>query len=107
MSTIKQRKDRIAQAKHRGSRLSVKTELENTRILLASEAGQLSEGQVATALKLDRITLRRMREAAIAEGMRIFDLLDRGRQLQHMREAAERAARAPVSQPAEPGEPRA
>lgn len=93
MSPLKQRADRIAQAKHRGTRRSVKTELENTLLLLAWESADLSEGQVSSMLNVDRITLRKMRTDAINEGLRLADLLDRGRQLQHMLEAAERKAR--------------
>lgn len=87
MSPDKQRKARVAQAKHRGTRRSVKTELENTMILLAWEAEQLSEGQVSSLLDIDRVSLRKMRTDAIDEGMRLADLLDRGRQLALMIEA--------------------
>lgn len=75
MSPLQQRQARLYQAAHRGSR-SIKTELENVRLLLAWEAELLSEGQVATMLGIDRVTLRLMREAAIAEGMKLAEALD-------------------------------
>lgn len=76
MSIAKQRRDRLSQHKHRKSRRSYKTELENAQILLAWEAAQLSEGQVARILDIDRVSLRMMREGAIAEGMNIAAALD-------------------------------
>ena len=72
MSTTVQRANRIAQAKGRGGR-SYKTEMENAYLLLAWEAELLSEGQVASILDLDRVTLRIMRENAIARGLQIAE----------------------------------
>jgi hypothetical protein len=89
----KRRENRIAQANHRGSTRSVKTELEDTLLILAWEAEQLSEGQVASLLGIDRVTLRRMREAAISAGLRTYELLDGGRTLRRLMEEAMARAR--------------
>lgn len=75
MTPKQQRYARIAQAKHRKSR-SIKTELENAQLLLAWEAEQLSEGQVASMLDLDRVSLRKLRADAIDAGMQIAQALD-------------------------------
>lgn len=71
----KARYNRLAQAKHRGSKRSLKTELEDAQIMLAWLNADLSEGQAARALGLDRVALRERRDAAIAEGMRLFGTL--------------------------------
>jgi len=63
----KRRLDRAYQRNHRGSKRSYVTEIENLRVLLAWEAGELSEGQAAKRLGLDRIDLRDMRIKVIAE----------------------------------------
>ena len=75
MTTNKARYNRMAQQKHRGSKRSPKTELENAHILLAWLNADLSEGQVSKALGIDRVTLRVMRDDAIANGMRLFETL--------------------------------
>lgn len=64
----KRRLDRLAQQKHRGSRRSYVTEIENLQVLLAWEAGRLSEGQAARALDVDRVTLRGMKIDAVSAG---------------------------------------
>jgi hypothetical protein len=69
------RQARLHQAKQRGSRRSYKTELENAQLLLAWEAARLSEGQMAAALGVDLLAVRKMRDAAIAEGMRLAEAL--------------------------------
>lgn len=74
MTPKQQRYARIAQAKHRKSR-STKTELENAHLLLAWEAEQLSEGQLASMLDLDRVSLRKLRADAIDAGMQIGQAL--------------------------------
>lgn len=71
----KVRYNRLAQVKHRGSKRSYKTELENAQIMLAWLNADLSEGQVVRALGMDRIALREMRDTAIAEGIRLFEKL--------------------------------
>lgn len=63
----KRRQDRLAQQRHRGSKRSYVTEIENLRVLLAWEAGHLSEGQAARILGLHRIDLRDMKFREIAE----------------------------------------
>lgn len=67
MSPLKQRAARVAQAKHRGTKASHKTEMENALLMLAWESETLSEGQVSRLLDLDRVSVRQMR----------LDLLDR------------------------------
>lgn len=57
----KRRQDRQYQAKHRGTKRSFVTEIENLKVLLAWEAGQISEGWAAKILKLDRVSLRDLR----------------------------------------------
>lgn len=64
----KRRIDRLAQQRHRGSRRSYVTEIENLKILLAWEAGELSEGQAMKAIGVDRVTARGMKCDAIREG---------------------------------------
>ena len=80
MNAKERRLARLYQGKSRGDRRSYKTELENVQILLAWEAADLSEGQVARMLDVDRVTLRQMREGAIVEGIKLADeLLGEGR----------------------------
>lgn len=75
MDALQQRKHRAYQAKHRGSGTSSKTALENTQMLMAWEAGLLSEGQVSAALSLDRVAVRIMKDDAINAGVRLAALL--------------------------------
>ncbi len=78
MSTIaKRRADRISQQKSRGGG-SIKTELENAYLMLAWEAEQLSEGQVASILGTDRLSVRLMREGAIARALQVAEGLANG-----------------------------
>jgi hypothetical protein len=71
VSALKQRTMRAYQAKHRGSKTSFKTQIENLQILLAWEAAELTEGQAARALNVCRIEAREMREKAIRAGEEI------------------------------------
>ena len=57
MSPKQQRLARLYKSKSRGDRRSYKTELENVQLLLAWEAGDLSEGQVSSILGVDRVSL--------------------------------------------------
>ena len=75
MSPKQQRLARLYQGKSRGDSRSYKTELENVQLLLAWEAGDLSEGQVATMLGVDRVSLRMMRDGAKAAGMALAEEL--------------------------------
>lgn len=75
VNAITRRKNRLYQAEHRGSRRSYKTETENLGLLLLLEAGELSEGQVSRALDIDRVTLRMMRENAMADAAKFADIL--------------------------------
>lgn len=72
---LTRRKNRLAQAEHRGSRRSYKTDAENLGLLLLWEAEVLSEGQVAKAFGIDRVTLRMMREGAMAEALKLAEAL--------------------------------
>lgn len=65
----KRRSDRLSQQKHRGSRRSYVTEIENLQVLLAWEFGELSEGQAARATKMDRVSLRQLRLKNIQAGI--------------------------------------
>lgn len=75
--TAKRRKLRLYQQKHRGGG-SLKTELENAYLMLAWEAEELSEGQVASILGTDRLSVRLMREGAIAKAMQVAEGLTNG-----------------------------
>lgn len=75
MTPVAQRKSRMAQAKHRGTKVSLKTEVENLRLLLCWEAEYLSEGQMVRLLDIDRVSIRRMRAGAIDEGMKLADAI--------------------------------
>ncbi len=75
MHLKQQRAARIAQAKHRGSAASHKTDLENVLLLLAWEAADLSEGQVSKLLDMDRVSLRQMRLDTLAQALRLAECL--------------------------------
>mgnify|MGYP001604300479 CR=1 FL=1 len=68
----KRRKDRAYQQKHRNSKRSYVTEIENLGFLLAWESGDLSEGQLAKRLGIDRVELRDMRINAITVALKAF-----------------------------------
>jgi len=68
---LQRRQGRLAQQRHRSSAVSYVTEWENTLVLLAWEAGELSEGQVSKLLGVHRIEARGMRIAAIERGREI------------------------------------
>ncbi len=67
----KRRYDRIAQLRHRNGKRSYVTEIENLKILLAWEHGDLTEGQAAKALQVDRMDARQMIWDAIEEGNKL------------------------------------
>jgi hypothetical protein len=75
VDTAIQRYNRIAQAKHRGSKRSHVTELEDALLILAWEAELLSEGQVSRLLDEDRVTLRLRREALLDRAARFAEAL--------------------------------
>lgn len=75
MDMKQRRQARIAQAKHRGTKASLKTELENLLLLLAWESEILSEGQVSKILDLDRVSIRKMRLAALDQATRLAEAL--------------------------------
>lgn len=68
-SPAKRRRDRLSQQRHRGGKHSPLTQAENASILLALEAGELTEGQAAKALGVDRVSCRLLREEAIGRGI--------------------------------------
>lgn len=70
----RRRQVRDSQARKRGS-VSWKTEYENALILLAWETGELSEGQAATALDVDRVEARRMLAVAKNKGAQLAIIL--------------------------------
>lgn len=72
---LTRRKNRLQQAAHRSSKRSYKTDAENLGLLLLWEAEVLSEGQVAKALNIDRVTLRLMREGALAEALKLAEAM--------------------------------
>lgn len=72
MGSIRQRRAmRGYQAKARGTRQSFATLYENALIVLAWERAELSEGQAAKALGLDRLSARILRDDLVLAGIRI------------------------------------
>jgi hypothetical protein len=71
MTPAQRRAARIAQAKHRGTKESHRTQFENALLMLAWEAEILSEGQLSHILDTDRVSIRKMR----------LDLLDQATKL--------------------------
>lgn len=76
MDDAKRRAARIAQAKHRGTKASHKTDLENTLIMLAWEAEMLSEGQCSRMLDMDRVSLRKLRMDTLDRAMAFAESID-------------------------------
>lgn len=70
----KQRQDRLSQAKGRQSRRSYVTEIENLQILIAWAVGELSEGQAARALKMDRVLARVASLSAVQAGVALSEV---------------------------------
>lgn len=77
MNQLQRRQAREAQARHRGSRASYVTAMENALLILAWEAAELSEGQVSAMLDMDRVSLRKLREDLIDRGMAVAQSLSR------------------------------
>jgi len=75
--SLKRRSDRLAQQKHRRGKASYVTEIENLQIMLAWEAGELSEGQAAKALQVERVALRDLRRIAVNSGAALAGKLKR------------------------------
>lgn len=76
MTPANQRAARIAQAKHRGTKASHKTAMENALMILAWEAVILSEGQVSRMLGLDRVSVRELRLKMLDEATALAKSLD-------------------------------
>jgi predicted ArsR family transcriptional regulator len=76
---LKARADRASQRKKRGSKTSPVTDLEDALVVLAWEAGELTEGQAAAALGVDRLGARLRREALLARGITLAYELKKGR----------------------------
>lgn len=68
---------RASQVKHRGSKRSIATDFEDALLFLAWEGALLSEGQMAAILDIDRVTLRKKREAFLDRAMLIAEALNR------------------------------
>lgn len=69
VTPAQRRAARAYQAKHRGSKTSYRTELENALLFLAWEAADLSEGQLAAIFDTDRVTLRTLRDGYRARAL--------------------------------------
>jgi hypothetical protein len=65
---LKRRQQRADQRKSRGDKSSGRDGLEDSAILLAWEVGELTEGQAARALRVDRVALREMKLRLVAVG---------------------------------------
>lgn len=71
----KTRAMRLYQQKCRGGKRSPVTEVEDLKICLAWEAGELSEGQATTAMGYDRVACRGILQDAIMEGRELYTAL--------------------------------
>lgn len=65
---IQRRTERLYQRRHRGDKHSASDEAENAAIVVAWEAGEVTEGQAARALGLDRVSARELKLKTIALG---------------------------------------
>lgn len=65
---LQKRTERLYQRRHRGGKRSASDESENAAIMLAWEAGEITEGQAAKALGVDRVSAREMKLKAVALG---------------------------------------
>ena len=98
MTPLQQRAARLAQAKHRGTKTSHKTDLENTLIVLAWEAELLSEGQCSRMLDMDRVSLRKLRMDTLDRAMAFAESIDSPARIREVLEVlARRADRAAAS----------
>ena len=62
---------RVYQAKRRGS-TSYKTIVEDLRVILGYEAGELSEGQACRLMGTDPVSFRQQREAEIEKSVELW-----------------------------------
>lgn len=69
------RYNRLAQQKHRGGKRSYVTQIEDLKICLAWESGELSEGQATKAMGYDRVTCRGIQQDAIKAGRELYTQL--------------------------------
>lgn len=83
MNPLQQRAARVAQAKHRGTKTSHKTGLENVLLILAWEAEVLSEGQLSHILDIDRVSIRKMRLALLDRATGLAESLHATRAKEH------------------------
>jgi hypothetical protein len=65
---VARRRARGYQGASRGDKQSARTKLENAAILMALEAGEITEGIACRALELDRLSIREMRLRLTASG---------------------------------------
>ena len=68
-TTDKTRYMREYQAQRRGTKRSLKSEADSACILLAWEAGKISEGQAAKLMGVDRVTARDRKITMINQGI--------------------------------------
>lgn len=73
MDAAKRRYNRLAQQKHRGGKQSFVTQIENLKILLVWQSGEISEGQAAKILGMKRIEARELMYSAIIDAITLCD----------------------------------
>lgn len=81
------RHSRQSQCRKRSAEFSYATALENALIILAWEAGEISIGDVAHALKLGRADVMRERLQAIRKGMHLAFALNEPRRKRTIKQA--------------------
>lgn len=74
---LRRKKWRDYQKKCRGDKESPKTDYLKCLLILAWEAGDLTEGQVCVALDMERVALRELRDEMIQRGAQIGSDLHR------------------------------
>lgn len=75
MNLRQQRQARLYQAKHRGSKASHVTDLEDALLMLLWEAEILSAGQVAEIMDTDLLTIRHRRQELLEKGYALAEQL--------------------------------
>ena len=75
---VAKRRMRGYQESHRGVSAGAQTRYENAAIIAAWERGDLSEGQVADALGIDRMRAREIRDEVMEFGVLLAAELRRG-----------------------------
>lgn len=75
LKTVRTRKSRAHQRRCRSDKHSHADEAENMLMLLAWEAGEISEGVMADVFTTDRVALRELRLRSIARGRMLAQAL--------------------------------